>query len=60
MIMETLKKQVNKKGKHFIIEIEGHEAEKIGLVDGDVVQIEKCVVTPITKIEPGDLETYNS
>ena len=58
--METLKKPVNKKGKHFVIEIEEHEAEKIGLVDGDIVQIEKCIVTPVTKVEAGDLDTYKS
>jgi predicted molibdopterin-dependent oxidoreductase YjgC len=59
-MVELIKKQLNKKGKHFIIEIEEHEAEKAGLKEGDIVQIEKCIVTPITKVEPGDLGTYNS
>ena len=56
--MESIKKQILKKGEQFIIVLEEEDMRKIELVEGDIVQIEKCVVTPITDINPDDLDSY--
>ena len=58
-MMESLKKQIIKKDDVFIITITNEEAKKIELLEGDVVQIEKCIIIPITEIVPDDLESYN-
>jgi len=57
--MESLKKQIIKKDDVFIITITNEEAKKIELLEGDVVQIEKCIIIPITEVVPDDLESYN-
>ena len=58
-MMESLKKQIIKKDDVFIITITNEEAKKIELLEGDVVQIEKCIIIPITEVVPDDLESYN-
>jgi len=56
--MDTLKKQIIKKDEQFVIVITAEEARKLELFDGDIIQIEKCKVIPISDDKPDDLDSY--
>lgn len=58
-----LKKILRKRGKYLTININETDALSLGVKEGDIIQIEKIVATPISEVVDtpyDDVHTYNN